>query len=31
MRKTYYAKIIKERGKNMQDAKKEKIEYLFCI
>lgn len=31
MRKTYYAKIIKERGENMQDAKKEKIEYLFVF
>lgn len=31
MRKIYYAKIIEERGENMQDAKKEKIEYLFVF
>lgn len=31
MRKIYYAKTIEERGENMQDAKKEKIEYLFVF
>lgn len=31
MRKTYYTKIIKERGENMQDTKKEKIEYFFVF
>lgn len=31
MRKTYYAKIIKERGENMQDAKKRENRIPFCI